>query len=168
MQVRVIFKEDLKGSISKVYTTAGLSSQAVHLSLLTPQHTHYSFSVSPNCPFSLHSPPSTGLLPRILCFRQAVGTKYDAVPLSLSHSCSPMGQRKGIRKNMALSISCFLLLYLKQGEVSLLLILTPAFGNFRASFCFWSDLFLSTKLKMASRERSVKTCERKLLLLCRK
>lgn len=60
---------------------------------------------------------------------------------------------------MALSISCLLLLYLKQGEVSLLLVLTPAFGNSTASFCFSSDLFSSANLEEASTGESLKTGE---------
>lgn len=69
---------------------------------------------------------------------------------------------------MAPSISHFVLLYLEQGEVSLLLILTPAFGNSRASFCFSSDLFLSSKFKKASVGESLKTSKRKVLSDCGK
>lgn len=43
-----------------------------------------------------------------------------------------------------------------------LFLLTPAFGNCRASFCFSSDLFLSAKLEEAPTGESLKTGEQKV------
>lgn len=47
------------------------------------------------------------------------------------------------------------------GEV-LLFLLTPAFGNCRAPFCFSSALFFSAELEEASTGESLKTREQKV------
>lgn len=145
------FKESLKDSVSKMYIVANMNSQAIFPCQLTPQHMDCSFPSPPHCFFSLH-PTSNMPSPSILWFLQAVETNTGVVPLSLLHSCPPVGQRKGVRKNMALSIPCFILLCLKQRGV--LLVFTAAFGNSRAPFCFWNDLFLSAKLKRCQEERA--------------
>lgn len=145
------FKESLKDSVSKMYIVANLNSQAIFPCLLTPQHMDCSFP-SPPIAFSPSIPPPTCLHPAFSGFSRLLKLNTGVVPLSLLHSCPPMGQRKGVRKNMALSIPCFILLCLKQRGV--LLVFTSAFGNSRAPFCFWNDLFLSAKLKRCQEERA--------------
>ena len=149
-----------------MYILASLSRQANSPCRLTSERIHF-FPISLIVPF----PPSHlqyTFQPGFSGFSRLLKLNTNVVPLSLLHRCSPMGWRKRIRKDTVLGILYFIWLHLKQGEVSLLWIITPALGNSRASFCFWSDLFLSTKFKKASIGESLKTQEQKVLRHCGK
>ena len=101
--------------------------------------------------------------PGVSGFSVLLNLNTDVVALSLLQSYSPEGWRKRVRKNMVLGILCFIMLHSKQEEVSWLWIRTTALRNSRTSFCFWSDLFLSTKFKKASIGGHLKAREQKAL-----